>query len=461
MKFFRSIRFRLAAWSALITGFVLLVFGAISTTLLFHEYLEMLDEEMDGFAEDLVDELEDEVDFTREDLVSLFDLFDDRDSLHLIAVVSPSGEIVFQSSRWKDFVLELDYDRPSSQQSVTRDKDRWRVWREREDGWQIFVGTQMQEIYGALIRTLVVFAIAFPLAMLLAALGGLLLARKAMRPVEAITSTAEEISVRDLDRRIPEKGLEDDELGRLTTVLNSMLDRLRTSFEQASRFSSDASHELNTPLTVMQGELEEALQREGLREEDQQLLSSILEETERLKIITRSLLLFSRSDAGNLQLDAQSVNLSETLKALVEDAAALDSAQELEFKIDLPESVFVTGDPVLMRQACHNLLLNAVRYNRENGWVKGSLSQDAERITCRISNAGPGIAPQYQEGIFDRFFREDPARSRSQGGFGLGLSLAREIVRAHGGDICLEQSDADETTFIVQLPSRTDESQKL
>lgn len=461
MKPFKSIRFRLAAWSALITGLVILVFGAISTTLLYHEYLDTLDEEMDGFAEDLVDELEDEDDFTREDLVNLFDLFDDRESLHLIAVVSPSGEIIFQSSRWEDFTLELEYQRPSSYQSVTRSGDRWRIWREREDGWQVFVGTRMQKIYKALIRTLIAFGIAFPLAMFLAALGGLLLARKAMRPVQAITTTAEEISVRDLDRRIPETGLEEDELGRLASVFNSMLARLQSSFEQTSRFSSDASHELNTPLTVMQGELEGALQREGLREEDQQLLSNLLEETERLKIITRSLLLFSRSDAGTLRLETQPVNLGETLQALVEDAGALDSAQGLEFKTDLADSVFVTGDPVLLRQACHNLLRNAVHYNRENGWVEISLSGDADKITCRISNTGPGIAPENQDRIFDRFFREDPARARTRGGFGLGLSLAREIIRAHGGDIRLEHSDTAHTCFVIQLQPRTEESQHL
>lgn len=455
MKLFKSIRFRLAAWSALITGCVVLIFGALSTTLLYRQFLETLDEEMDGFAEDLVDELKDEDDFTREELVNLFDLFDDRESLHLIAVVSPSGEIIFQSSHWKDFTLEQDYERSSFYQSVTQDGDRWRVWREREDGWQVFVGTQLQEIYSALIRTLVAFGIAFPLAMLLAALGGLLLARKAMRPVQAITRTAEEISVRDLGRRIPEKGLEDDELGQLASVFNSMLARLQASFEQASRFSSDASHELNTPLTVMQGELEGALQREDLNEEEQLLLGNLLEETQRLKIITRSLLLFSRSDAGTLQLESQPVSLSEVLQSLLEDVKSLDAAQGLQFKEDIPKGVTVAGDPVLLRQACHNLLSNAVRYNQKDGWVNVAISKEADRVTCRISNAGPGIAPEYQSRIFARFFREDPSRARSQGGFGLGLSLAREIIRAHGGDISLAQSDEDQTTFVLSLPAHT------
>ncbi len=456
MRFFRSIRFRIAAWSALISGIVVLVFSLASTYMLYYEYLETMDEELEGFGKDLIDELEDEDDFSRKDLVNLFDLFDDRDSLHLIAVVSPEGEKLFRSSRWKDYPLELDRQRSSYYQTISHNGDKWRFSRIRDDRWQVFTGSRLKEVHKAQIRILGTFALAFPLALVFAAGGGLLLAYKAMQPVNLITKTAEEIRTRGLGQRIPLKGLKEDELGRLSTVINSMLERLEASFEQTARFSADASHELNTPLTVMQGELESALQEPNLSKEGQNLLANLLEETQRLKIITRSLLLFSRSDAGNLRLDSQLVNLGETLKSLTEDAAALDSAQELEFKTDISESVWVTGDPVLLKQACHNLLLNAVRYNRENGWVKVSLSRTAGSASCRISNSGLGIAAEHKERIFDRFFREDPSRARTQGGFGLGLSLAREIIRAHGGEIYLEHSDSHHTTFVVQLPLSAD-----
>lgn len=453
MIFFRSIRFRLALWSAIITGAIVLVFSTFSTYLIHNSYLDTIDNEMEQFGEDIVEELDDEDRFDREVLVDFFDLFDDRKSLHLIAVVSPNGEIIFQSSHWKQHSLELDRERSSYHKSVRHDGKDWRYSRIKENRWQIFVGSQLDEVYENLEKILSTFAIAFPLAIILAGIGGLILAHRAMKPVKLITRTAKEISARGLGQRIGEESLIDDELGRLTQVLNSMLSRLEVSFEQTARFSADASHELNTPIAIMQGELEAALQREDISEGQERLLSNLIEETQRLKTITRSLLLFSQSDAGNLKLENMSFDLSATIQALLEDAQILDAASDLKFKIDLAEAVNFRGDKTLLRQAFYNLLSNAIRYNRPNGFVRVSLQEKSGMLTVRISNSGPGIRPTNQNKVFDRFFREDVSRARKHDSFGLGLSLAREIARAHGGNIILLTSDSEETTFEVILPT--------
>ena len=452
MKFFRSIRFRLALWSALITGLIVVIFSYLSVSVINSRYIETIDEEMERFGEELAEELDDGDNFDQDELVDLFDLFDDRKSLHLIAVVSPKGKTLFKSSHWKDYPLELDEGRSSYHRSIVHDDDEWRYTRIKENDWQIFVGYQLDEVLKMMDKILGTFAYLFPLALLLAALGGLLLAHRAMKPVLGITKTANEISARGLGQRISEEGLVNDELGQLTQVLNSMLERLESSFEQTARFSADASHELNTPLAIMQGELESALQRKVLSAEDERLLCNLIEEIQRLKTITRSLLLFSRSDAGTLQLEKKSIDLSEMIRALVDDIRSLDAAGDLTFEVEIEEGMTVGGDQTLLRQAFYNLLKNAVHYNFANGHVEFALFQTPGKIVGRISNTGPGISQSNQAKIFDRFFRADTSRTRSHDGFGLGLPLAREILRAHEGDIVLLQSDSEKTTFEIELP---------
>ena len=453
MNFLRSLKFRLAAWSALISGFVLLVFGALAGYTLYEESIDVLDDEMERFAEDLVEEIEEEDRFDRDDLVDLFDLFDDRKSLHLVAVVTPQGKPMFRSSHWRDFIIDARKSGSSSHRTVRHDGDRWRLSRIEENRWKVYVATHLGDLTEAQRKVLTAFVVAFPLALILAAMGGLILALRALSPVEAITRTAERIDARELGPRVPERYLRDDEIGRLAAVLNSMFVRLEAGFEQTARFSADASHELNTPLAVMQGELEQAMQREDLPAEDVSLLASLLEEAQRLKTITRSLLLFSRSDAGNLPLEAAEFNLSGSLNALIEDVGILDHSDDLRFEIEIEEGLRIRGDETLLRQAFYNLLHNAVRYNWPNGTVRVSLAKTESEIVTRISNTGPGISPRNIDKVFDRFFREDASRNRRNDGFGLGLPLDQEIVRAHGGEITLERSDDEETVFECRLPT--------
>lgn len=294
------------------------------------------------------------------------------------------------------------------------------------------------------------FLLALPIALFLVALGGWLVAGRALRPMRAIADTAERVTASGLDQRIPASN-EDPEIARVIHVLNRMMDRLEASFRQATRFSADASHELKTPLAIMQGELEAAVQAAAPGSEEQQTFSALLEETQRLKSITRSLLLLAQADAGQLKLTREPVNLTTTLHSLIEDAKILAEDAELRFEVDLPADITVPADRALLPTALLNLLVNAVKYNEPGGRIQIRLAAKDAVVTLEVGNSGPGIAPAEQAKIFDRFHRVEAARSRNVDGLGLGLSLAREIIRAHGGELVLKESRPGWTVFELRM----------
>ena len=228
-----------------------------------------------------------------------------------------------------------------------------------------------------------------------------------------------------------------------------MLDRLQKSFYQATRFSADASHELKTPLAIMQGEIEQALQSAEDGSAAQRIFGQQLEEIQRLKTITQKLLLLSRADSGDLKITAKTIDLSEMIAATAEDADIL--APHLNVEAEIKPDILVAADPVLIQQVLQNLASNAVKHNHNNGWVRMTLKCEDKRAVFRISNSGPGIAPEDRDRVFDRFHRADSARNRSTEGSGLGLSLCREIVRAHQGELAVTESDQQTATFTLTL----------
>ena len=294
------------------------------------------------------------------------------------------------------------------------------------------------------------FLVALPLALSLVGLGGWLVAGRALRPLRMIASTAERVTARGLDQRIPVSN-EDPEIARVISVLNRMMDRLENSFQQATRFSADASHELKTPLAIMQGELENALQEASPGSREQQVFSGLLEETQRLKTITRGLLLLARADSGQLKPAAETVDLTSILEGIIEDTRVLAEEMRLDFEVKLAPGINVQADPVLLRTALLNLFVNAVKYNEPGGKIRVDLESLASQAVLTIGNSGPGIPEDDQTRIFTRFHRVDVARQRQVDGVGLGLSLAREIARAHGGDLELQESRPGWTSFVLRL----------
>lgn len=289
-----------------------------------------------------------------------------------------------------------------------------------------------------------------PLALLLVGTGAWYFATRALRPVKVLTHAAEGITERGLDQRIAAP-VHDREFQRLVTVFNAMMDRLERGFNQARRFSADASHELRTPLARLQAELEQALRASPTQLPPAQVYSSLLEEIQRLKAIVQKLLLLSQADAGRLQLTLQPVNLGTILANVVEDAQA--QAPSLMIEPVIGPDLRVNADPDLLEQALQNLATNAVKYNRADGWIRFDIARSGPQVVIGVTNAGTPIPSADRERIFERFYRADPSRSGQVGGSGLGLSLAREIIRAHHGELSLESSDENSTRFVVKLPA--------
>ncbi len=300
------------------------------------------------------------------------------------------------------------------------------------------------------------FLLALPLSLLVVALGGWLVAGRAMGPLRRIAATADQISSGDFSRRMApaEKA---PEIDRMITVLNRMLDKLESSRHQAERFSSDASHELKTPLTVMQGTLEEALRSAPPDSELERLCLHLMEDVAKLKNITSSLLLLARTDAGNLAVNPETFDPMPGLAEMLEDAAALVPEESLTCGMSGPETLSLETDRQLFRTVCFNLFSNAVKYNESGGEVRVEVALDSGWFRMDVSNTGPGIPPEEQDKVFDRFFRGAENSGRvglaESKGQGLGLSLASEIAAVLGGELELMKSGPDRTWFRLMLPA--------
>jgi signal transduction histidine kinase len=271
--------------------------------------------------------------------------------------------------------------------------------------------------------------------------------------VDAIVAAADRITGERLDQRLPESGNR-DEIGHLTTVLNRMIDRLQLSFEHARRFSADASHELKTPLTIIRGELEIALRSGDIPDAVEKTMLDVLDETGRLVHIVEGLLLLSQADAGKLPVGTETVELTELIEDLAEDIEILAARLEITVELKLAQSVRVKGSPQFLRQLVLNLFDNAIKYNRHLGTIRCELTSAGGMTVFRIANTGVDIPPDQREHVFSRFFRVESSRARTPvgGGQGLGLSIAREIVRAHGGTLTIEDSKPDWTVFQFSIP---------
>lgn len=333
--------------------------------------------------------------------------------------------------------------------TVRAGSQNWRFIVMRSPTRTLCLGSDMSELQAELRRFTVAYAIAVPLGLLLLATGGWLLARQALIPVQELTRVAASITAKGLDQRVQAEDA-DQEFEALISVINDMLNRLEVSFRQAARFSADAAHELKTPLTILQGQLNQALHNVPDDSPEQHTYADLLEEVQRLKTIVRKLLLLAQSDAGQLRLSLAEISLDQELGAFFEDLPLL--APGLTLHKDIEPNVRVRADPDLLRQVLQNLISNAVKYNLERGTLACALHSANGLATLSVSNTVAGDVTIDRTRIFDRFYRGDAAHNRKIDGTGLGLSLAREISRAHGGDLTVENAPEGWITFRLTLP---------
>jgi signal transduction histidine kinase len=286
---------------------------------------------------------------------------------------------------------------------------------------------------------------------LLALGGGWWLMRRALSPVTALTDAAEKIHEGNLRQQLPRSG-NGDELDRLTEMFNAMTARLEGSFQRIHAFTLHASHELKTPLTVLHGELETALRAGNLSAPEQERLASQLDEIQRLTKIVDGLTLLTKADAGQIALRFEPLALEEIVRDIFADAQILARSAQLSVTLASCEPAMICGDRHRLRQLLLNLTDNAVKYNQRGGKIIFTLNHDGAVAALKISNTGPGIAPEALPRVFERFFRGDPAHASAVDGCGLGLSIAQWIAAAHGGTLNLEPVPDQQTTVTLRLP---------
>lgn len=325
----------------------------------------------------------------------------------------------------------------------------WRVGAITLPHAQIAIAVSLNAVAFEMVVIRNIFLISIPGVLLLVAGGAWGIAGSSLYSIRRLTKVIGNVTASGLEQRVP-IGATDVEFVELIQVFNQMLERLESSFKQASRFSGDAAHELKTPLAILQGELERTLQQAEPGSEVQQRLSNLLDEVRRLTGIVRKLLLLSLADAGLMNLHRVEVDKSCLLIEMLEDIELL--APHLEIQSEIADGLCVKGDRDLLIQLLQNLISNAIKYNLPNGWIRIEAHRQGAIVSITISNSSKDIPLSDRVRIFDRFYRGDPARTRKVEGIGLGLSLAQEIARAHNGDLRLDPTLSGQTAFTLTLP---------
>lgn len=290
-----------------------------------------------------------------------------------------------------------------------------------------------------------------PLILVLAGLGGLLLADRALRPVDRISRTAQSIEGSDLTRRIKYQG-PPDEVGRLATTFDQMLDRLEAAFARERRFTADAAHELRTPLAALKGRIGVTLSRVRSGDDYVATLHDLECEVDRLIRLSTDLLVLARLDQDGQLWEREGLAVGDLLHAIVEQLQPLATAKQLQCILHVPSDVMVYGASDHLIRLFLNLTDNAIKYTPPGGRVTLEAHATGAETCVTISDTGPGIAPEHLPRLFERFYRGAADRSRASGGAGLGLPIAYEIARRHGGTLEVESAVGRGTSFIVRLP---------
>ena len=455
--------------SVALAGGALMSFGLIAWRLIYLEKVSSLDAKLKGQVQRMTlprspewwetfgQELRDELGTQKKTPITLLALDNQGRTIYSVSKAE-LGSASLDMSALLGAPIDLSEDDssrgltpPFTRKTAT---ESWRIRTVKSEAGKGAIAVSLQTIDQDMATIRNIFLVSIPGTLLMIAGGAWILAGSALKPVRKLTSVIQQVTAKGLDQQVP-VGSADVEFVELIEVFNQMLERLERSFKQSSRFSGDAAHELKTPLSILQGELELAIQQAEPGSDLQQSLGILLGEVSRLGAIVRKLLLLSLADAGQISLRRATVDLKEILAVLVEDIELL--APDLPVKVTLDQGdLKVKGDRDLITQVLQNLIDNAIKYNLPLGSAGQWLSITGERrgnvVQVTVANASRGIPLEERDRIFDRFYRGDRSRNRKREGFGLGLSLSREIARAHRGELLLDATQKGETAFTLTLP---------
>lgn len=452
-----SIGTRLALWYLAIFAVAQIIFGAAMWLSLSYHLYDLADDSLENQIEDLKNFMQaQKKDATiaklQEGVSETYLLEHSGDYLELYA----DSQLLYRSSFLEGHRVAMpegNFNKPTFQSVwIARQPFRFTVQKLLINGhvYRAISGVPMDDEVETLqlFRTfLFMFA---PLLLLVAAGGGYWLSKRALSPVDALVRTARDITGANLDRRLP-KLATGDELQRVSDTLNEMLDRIEKAFLRVTQFTADASHELRTPISLIRTEAELALRRSRGEAEYQESLRGILLEAERTTGIVEQLLALARADSGRETLHMQTLNLSETIRDVQESWQQVAEIRNLQFSTSISPGIIVVGDATALRKLADLLLDNALKYTHSPGHVSLTLERAGSSAVITVSDSGPGIAPEEQEKIFERFYRVDKARSRQQGGAGLGLAIAKWIVLQHRGTIAVKSQPGVGSTFLIEL----------
>lgn len=383
-------------------------------------------------------------------------------SNYWMQVVDSRGEIAWRSENMRGDSLPAFTDLVAQGAAVVDDKiytyywirgERYRIVLSKGDVADVTAAYPVAEIDATLRRLFSLMLYSLPLVLAMSVFAGWLIARRSLRPVDVIATSARTITASNLGLRLPMPAT-NDEIARLTETLNDMIARLESSFDQIKQFTSDASHELKTPLAILMGELEVALRRPLSEAEYRTTLTSCLEEVIRLTHVVQGLLDISRAETGQVQIVRESVRFSALVADVCDDVMLIAETRHIDVATQIQPSITITGDRVRLHQALLNVIENAVKYTPDGGSVRIEVASDDTHVRVVVADTGVGIPADQLPHIYDRFFRVDKARSKSIHGTGLGLSIVKWIVDAHDGTIETRSTEGRGTTVEIAFPLR-------
>jgi len=316
----------------------------------------------------------------------------------------------------------------------------------------IRVGYSQEPLWKQFRADLVALLLPLPGVLVIAGIGGYMLASKSLKPIQDLTRRASEINSDRLHERLPVNA-SDGELADLAVVFNTVLVRLEQSFEQLRRFTADASHELRTPLTVMRSVGEVGLRKHSTPEAYRDVIGSMLEEANKVTRLVDHLLTIARADAGQVQLHPlmfPAANMAQECASLF-DVLLEENGQQL--KVETTEDTMVCCDWLLLRQALVNVVHNAIKYTPRGGTISVRIRSEGDQVVVEVEDSGPGIPEDQLSKIFERFYRVEEGRSRGSGGAGLGLAIASWSIEIQGGTIAAHNNEGAGCVFTITLPA--------
>jgi len=369
-------------------------------------------------------------------------------------LVNMDSVTLFRSTNFPFNVSPL-LDRDHAAFGTVRQGDEWyRVYRKQTDSLVIQIADNITIIEHTISESRLLLFAYIPFVVIISIVTGYFLVRRILRPLDDIIIKAREISSENLNQRIPNPH-SDDEISRLITTLNEMIERLERSFAQMERFTANASHELRTPLTVLKGELAVVLQRDRTAEEYREIMRSNFEEVSRISSTVERLFMLAKIDSNLIPVEREMVDLGALVEEVYSEGMILARDTDITLELNVGDRVLMRGDVILLTQMLLNLVDNAIKFNHPAGSVTISLERIDGTAKVSVTDTGIGIPEHSRNRIFERFYKIKAGSSAIKGGAGLGLSIVKWVVDIHDGTIEVHSQVGVGSTFIVSLPILT------